>query len=558
MKKLFIFLTILLLMLSGILLLCMIVKADPRMSNGIMAGKLCWFHTSVFCLACSVLVMEVTVEKSRFTFSLPDCLLLFLFGVVLFTYDKEANLAPDKLLFLGQLTLLWFLLRSALQTYPFLKVFYLLMILFSGMIEAVWGLYHFYAGCLPVHRLFDEIDYAFRSGPLCNYLAVVLPVSLNQVLRFHSCWKRAWFEPRTQLYYFYWISLVVISISLIGSGNRPALFAGLLSCLWIIWMRRIGWESTKRKIHRHRILLSLSTIFLLLASTVLLELFDRFHEDYQTGRLLMWNVTTKAILEHPFTGTGLGSYAVVYARTQESYLSSGSASSAELLSAGFPNFAYNDYLHIGLELGIVGLVSFLLWIVFSLYYGIKHHQMGSCGGILSMGLLSMYSYPLQLPSFWVLLIFLTSISTTSLRVSRSDPQKSYPYVGFLAALFACVLYFLQRDMPEVYREWKKLELSKESRSAHDVALGYRTLYPLLYHNADFLKEGADCLNRVGEYSQAEIWLERALELSADPELSYEMAFTKRKLGKLREAERYLQKSRILSTRRYQRENIYKN
>lgn len=539
MKKFLNFLSILLLMISGILLLCMIVKADPGLANGILVGKISWFHTSVFFLACSVLVMELTVRKSRFTFSLPDGLLLFLLGVMLFTYDKEANLQPEKLVFYGQLILLWFLLRAVIQTYPDLKVFYLMVIMISGMVEAVWGMFHFYGDGSFVHPLLSEIDFSFRAGPLSGYLAVVLPVCLNMVLRFHNCSKSAWWEPRTGLYYFSWISLLVIFIALIGSVNRPAWIAAILSCSWVGWMRMIGWERTKRKIRRNQIRLAFSSFILLMLLTGFLQLGEKLKDDFPADRLLMWNVTTKAILQHPFLGTGLGSYPAVYAQVQHAYLASGEASADEVRSASYPNFAYNEYLHIGLELGCVGLLLFMLWIGFSIYYGIKHRQIGSCGAILAMGSLALFSYPLQLPSFWILLIFFTAICTTGTRVNQEFPQKSYPYVGALAALFACVLYFCQKDVSESYREWRNLELMLEKDKACSLVTKYRNLYPRLCHCPDFLKQGAACLSQAGEYSQAVIWLERAMQLSGDPELYKQMAFNKHKLGKHWEAEKYL-------------------
>lgn len=538
MKKFLNFLSILLLMISGILLLCMIVKADPGLANGILVGKICWFHTSVFCLACSVLVMELTVSKSRFTFSLPDGLLLSLFGILLFTYDKEANLQPEKLLFYGQLMFVWFLLRAVIQTYPDLKVFYLMMIMISGMVEAVWGMFHFYGNGSFVHPLLNEIDFSFRAGPLSGYLAVVLPVCLNMVLRFHNCSKTAWWEPRTGLYYFSWISLLVILVALIGSLNRPAWIAAVLSCSWVGWMRMIGWEKTKRKIRRNQIRLAFSSFVLLMALTGFLELGEKLKDGFPGDRLLMWNVTTKAILEHPFLGTGLGSYPAVYARVQHAYLASGKASVDEVRSASFPAFAYNEYLHIGLELGSVGLVLFMLGIGFSIYYGIKHRQIGSCGGILAMGSLAMFSYPLQLPSFWILLVFFTVICTTGTRIDQEFPQKSYPYVGALAALFACVLFLNQKDMPETYRKWRELEVMREKDKNRTWVTEYRNLYPRLCHCPDFLKQGAACLSEAGEYSQAVIWLERAMQLSADPDLYEQMVFNKKKLGKHGEAAKY--------------------
>ena len=87
--------------------------------------KFCWFHFTSLLLAGGVLLMEFTTKKSRFIFSLPDALLLLLFGIVLISYDKDENLQPERFLFIAQLVALWFMLRGALQAHQELRPFFI-------------------------------------------------------------------------------------------------------------------------------------------------------------------------------------------------------------------------------------------------------------------------------------------------------------------------------------------------------------------------------------------------------------------------------------------------
>ena len=77
------------------LLLCIIFAMNPELADGTLSGKICWFHFTSLLLAGGVLLMEFTTKKSRFIFSLPDALLLLLFGIVLISYDKDENLQPN-------------------------------------------------------------------------------------------------------------------------------------------------------------------------------------------------------------------------------------------------------------------------------------------------------------------------------------------------------------------------------------------------------------------------------------------------------------------------------
>ena len=115
MNNFFSYLRLLLLATSGMLLLCIIFAMNPELADGTLSGKICWFHFTSLLLAGGVLLMEFTTKKSRFIFSLPDALLLLLFGIVLVSYDKDENLQPERFLFIAQLVALWFMLRGALH-----------------------------------------------------------------------------------------------------------------------------------------------------------------------------------------------------------------------------------------------------------------------------------------------------------------------------------------------------------------------------------------------------------------------------------------------------------
>lgn len=123
MKVLFKYLRLLSLSTSGALLLCIVFAANPEIAEGTITGKVFWFHFSILLLAFSVLFMEATVKKSNFTFSLPDGLLLLFAGLALLNYNYELDPEPERLLFVGQITTLWFMLRATLQAHPELRLF---------------------------------------------------------------------------------------------------------------------------------------------------------------------------------------------------------------------------------------------------------------------------------------------------------------------------------------------------------------------------------------------------------------------------------------------------
>ena len=219
MKVLFKYLRLLSLSTSGALLLCIVFAANPEIAEGTITGKVFWFHFSILLLAFSVLFMEATVKKSNFTFSLPDGLLLLFAGLALLNYNYELNPEPERLLFVGQITTLWFMLRATLQAHPELRLFFLSIIICTGIFEAAWGMGQLYGGASTNHPLLKGDGLIFSPGPFSGYLAIVLPVCLNLALRFRDCDKLAWWETRTMLFYLSAFTLILILIGLPGGKS---------------------------------------------------------------------------------------------------------------------------------------------------------------------------------------------------------------------------------------------------------------------------------------------------------------------------------------------------
>lgn len=539
MNKLLSHLQLSLLTVSGLLLLCIVFSSAPELANSAISGKLCWFQLIVLLLAGSTLFMEFTIKKSRFTFSIPDALLLLLFGTVIITYDIDLNLQPEKLLFICQLVMLWFMLRTIMQKHMGLRITFLIIIMFTGFFESILGIEYLHEAESFDHPLLKQFEYTFSQEFFTGYMAIILPLCLSIVLRLSNCSKLAWWETKTVIYYLSWTCFILIVTALHAGMNRYAWISAIIASIWVCWIKLVGWEKTKKIIRSHNKSFMALTLIIFTILALLPEIKNRVKADPFDKRILIWNITTKAILKHPVTGTGLGGFSATYAQTQAEYFSTDTATKSEKEIACCMDSPHNEYLFIGLELGILGLLLFCLWLVFSLYYGILHRQTGATGAIVALAIYAMYSSPLQHPSFWILLIFLTAICTTKPKHYPDSNNKCYPYIGALAALVAIILFFAQKDSYRVYKEWNALKSIYHDQNYAVAVKGYTCLYPRLNYKVDFLLEGARCLTHTGQYEEAVIWLEQGMLRSANPSLYEEMAKNKFLLGKYSEAETHL-------------------
>lgn len=79
--------------------------------------------------------------------------------------------------------------------------------------------------------------------------------------------------------------------------------------------------------------------------------------DSLRGRFLIWKNTVALIMERPISGHGADSFRDVYNNYQVTYFQEGRGSEKENELADYVALAYNDFLEVGLELGIIGMIT---------------------------------------------------------------------------------------------------------------------------------------------------------------------------------------------------------
>lgn len=517
----------------GAMLLATPLVGDSGLANGIVMGKVFWFHLSMSLIAIGTVVTAWFGGRKSIPFALPDGLLLLFAGITLATYDWQLDPEPGKLLFGGQLFVLWFLLRYWLAEAPFLKFFFLFVGMLTGLVEAVWGMQQLHGYAYSNHSLFRLTGSFFNPGPYCGYLAAVLPVCLWAALKFQK-----------GMHYFAWICAGAILIVLPAGMSRSAWMAAVVACGWVYWTERIGWEKAKAAYKRYKnATIPFIAIVAILAGCAIAGVYG-MKRDSADGRLLMWKVTGKAIAGQPLAGTGLGGFPAAYAEAQGEYFATGTATGQEKQVAGCPEYAFNEYLQIGLEQGIGGLIVFVLWLGSMGYYGIRNRQHGAVGGVLALAVFAVSSYPLQLPSFWMILVFLGAICVTKdgtqARSSALSVSSAYPItIISLLSLASVCLFILQKGQYEVYKRWGRMQTVYNNKAYESVSEDYKDLHDKLKHKPEFLFEEAQCLSKTGRYAEAIRVLERAKRLSGDPMIRYMIAKNRQATGDYREAEREL-------------------
>lgn len=548
MKALSCYLRFLLPVIGSMVVLASVFIVDPELVYSTVTGKYYWFHVSVLFLGAGVIIGAVTgKEKIPFSFGWPDLLVGMLAVTLLCTYQWKITPAYNRFLFDLQLICYWFCLRSAFSLFPRLAKFHLFILIYTGFIFALWGLAQLYGFKVSQHSMFKLTGAFYNPGPYSGFLAITVPVVVDRILKYRSCHSISWNSSWGVLYYFSILTLLFIVTILPAGMSRSAWLAAGISGLWVVWVRLSVTKKVSNYWKTHRKwMVGMLVAALIVVVTAFAGIYQ-LKKASADGRFFMWKITLTAIADNPLQGTGIGGFSAAYAQAQEAYFASGKASDTEKLVAGTPEYAFNAYLQLWLELGLAGIISFIGLVGISFYQAIKKRQTAACGALISLCIFALSSYPLQLPSFGIVLVVLLAVMNTTPSCLPEKRNKCVRpvFIGLLLLVVLCgsiVLFGVQKDSNEDSRRWNDLKMLHRMKAYVPAIKGYSELYPALGYDGAFLFEYAQCLSGEKRYAESTRLLEKAASVRADAMIYNIIAKNYQSSGNYLEAERWLQRS----------------
>jgi len=477
-----------------------------------------------------------------------DFVVLIFIVAISTTYNYNVNLAPTSLLAIIQIGILWVICRVCFFLFPAFSRYVIFFILLFGLVEAFWGLGQLYGYFSPKHALFKTTGSFFNSGPYGGFIALMFPLTLHYWL----CFRR---KNKILEYVFLSVGIVLLLV-FPATLSRTAWFAAIVGCVLVLFFDTNAKEKLKnyRKQHPKKIILLTAIITILSIASI----YGIFHlkKDSANGRLFMWKITLLAIKESPLQGVGLGGFPAAYANAQMDYFKKGKGSETEKLVAGSPEYAFNEYLRIFLEQGVVGGILFLILTFLVIRSGIRNKNVGTAGSFLALSVFAFASYPYYLWEFLIMWVLLGSISVS--KTEKAHWKKITKHRIYFSILFLMVLVigtFLCLEQLQPYRqankEWKKLRPLYTMKAYESITDEYEHLFTKLDHNQKFVFEYAVALNATKQYEKADSILAHGLQLSCDPMFYNVKGRNFHEMGKYKKAETcYLNSTYLLPERIY--------
>jgi len=195
------------------------------------------------------------------------------------------------------------------------------------------------------------------------------------------------------------VSLALGFIVLPGTQSRAAWLALVLT----LGIRAALLSDAFKKVKNHRWM----GIAAAAAVIVLCIMVFQFKAQSARGRLHIWKMELLALKECPVRGTGEGTVLGVYGRTQERFFREDEGrieKELEMQVAGSPQFAFNEYLKIGIERGFPVMFVFISALIVIIIAGWRDSVFTP--GLAAWAVFAFFSYPFSIRSFCVMLLIL--------------------------------------------------------------------------------------------------------------------------------------------------------
>jgi tetratricopeptide (TPR) repeat protein len=320
------------------------------------------------------------------------------------------------------------------------------------------------------------------------------------------------------------LSMILILPAGMSRASWLAAFGGSAFIIMMYFIssteKRIAFRIYFDKYGKRVIILSVAAVVLLAVSMTGLFLLKK---DSALGRAFTWKIALQTAAEHPF-GVGLGNFAGSYGEVQSAYFVSGTGNEREEYIADGVEYAFNEYLQICVETGVIPCLVFLAFVVCVLISGIRNKNILPVGSLVSLLIFASMSYPFNVLPFVMAFALLSALCLADNKgVTETKPKKTYPkYViwAFLIAVpvFIGLLSPGRLQLYNAYKQWKSADILYKMNMHGEAAEECAEQYPYLQDEIEFLFVYAQSLSKSERYDESNEILRRAMQISCDPML----------------------------------------
>ena len=408
-----------------------------------------------------------------------DLAVIVFWGYIFISDYTRGDLSESVLLRGASLLLLYLIFRQSVddkQLDACMAVFF-----FLTVVLAVWGMIQFVAAALEGQPLHTVVTGNFENtAGFALALSLSLPVGVH-LLRRPQCFR----VQRLSIS----IALGLVVLALMLSFSRTGWLSLLCTSIYVFCLlgrHKCQWIS-----------------LLFLVTIVLSAVFYLYKQDSADGRSYIALCTGHQIIDSPWWGHGRYGFTSGYMEYQAEYLSSHPDSRFAWL-ADTVYHPFNEWLFLLVRYGIVGLfllIGIILCLIPAIKRAVTEKDILPVGLLVAIFPFTLFSYPLQYPLAWVMLIL--SIGMLARHTKEILHISVKHLIPALSLLLACGVAPLLYSTIHAELEWYDVATRSLSGQTRYVMPRYEELYKRLKHSPHFLYNYAAELNYIGEYMHSQ-------------------------------------------------------
>lgn len=370
-----------------------------------------------------------------------------------------------------------------------------------AIIQSLYGLAQYFEISERLQTEF-EIGGAYGNpGPYSNFLVVLLPFTLAFSL----------FKPKSILKYLALTATVLIIIVLPLTKARTAWISAIIVIVYVVFYTKPVQQVWNKyfKTFSRRILLVTIAIILLVGGIWALT---AFKQESASGRLFIWKVTLQMVEDKPVLGHGYASYAAAHNNYQADYFRNNPNDWDNAYLADGINYAFNEFLQIASETGVLGLALFALIFIYAIS-GSRNKKDGENnklliaveGSLIAILVTSLFSYPLQDVAILSVMFFNLAILSVHKNSNVYTLRRSAGARKIMViATFVILVLFAHLELKRFNAEKRWAYTFKLVRKGkYDIAKQrYDELLPILKYNQYFMFNYGAELTVMGEYKKS--------------------------------------------------------
>lgn len=239
-------------------------------------------------------------------------------------------------------------------------------------------------------------------------------------------------------------------------------------------------------------------------------------KDSALGRFHIWEMELRAIADKPLTGHGYGNALGSYGDAQAEYFEGEERGQERVRIAGCPEYAFNEYLRLGMEFGILGLLLSVAVIVLGTMM-LCHSDSSLTFGLVAWGTFAMASYPLAVWQLRLLLaVFLGAAIGVSVKVGKKGRLILVPALVCLSVGSMLVWLPENKHRKEAESKWLEERRFTNFGIFDGMAGRLAILYPQLRRNFRYLYDYGYALHKECRYEESNVILREGALISSDP------------------------------------------